>query len=265
MKKMISFLLIAAVLSLSCVSALAATEATTTETGTNTYTTAGTIDDNANKFVTIVVHSGNAISVDSVQYIDQTQADANGAFSFPNYLTKENVPSGSVYYVKVGATALSAPIDAGTIGSLSAPTYTISGQVSSLGNVTTVTVVATDKADSSKTYSGTVADTGAFTIEGVPAGSYAVAISKNGSFTETIDVTVSDANVGDITNGVLAMVSGDITGDNRINASDLSPVLSGFGTTSGADGFNTAADITDDGRINASDLSPVLTNFGVTR
>ncbi|MBL0928334.1 MAG: esterase-like activity of phytase family protein [Phycisphaerales bacterium] len=57
---------------------------------------------------------------------------------------------------------------------------------------------------------------------------------------------------------------GDIDGNHTVGASDLSALLSAFGTAAGQAGFSPAADLDGNGAVGAADLSTLLSNFALT-
>lgn len=60
--------------------------------------------------------------------------------------------------------------------------------------------------------------------------------------------------------GVGGLCPGDVNGDNRVDLSDLSLLLSNYGLLSGA--TRGQGDLTGDGRVDLSDLSAVLSQYG---
>ena len=54
---------------------------------------------------------------------------------------------------------------------------------------------------------------------------------------------------------------GDINGDNKVDATDLSLLLANFSKT-GAAIANPGADVNGDGKVDSTDLSLLLANFG---
>lgn len=150
MKKiLICFIGILTLISLT-VSANAAGQSPVTVSNTDgTYTTSGVDSTLANQQVTIIVHKGDEASFENVEYIDQTSADANGAYSFSNYTPKEaaTASTGS-FEVLIGAQSLASPLYAGTIypGNVTAKPFgiTTDGTLGRSGGIqATVTVTPT--------------------------------------------------------------------------------------------------------------------------
>lgn len=261
MKKLVS-ILTAGLITICCsLSVFAATSVTTTPNGDGSYTTSGNIDENQSKFVTIVVYEGGSISVDSIQYIDQTQADAEGNFSFDGYLPKEDVPEGAYYTVKIGATALTVPENGGIIGTLSTG-ITITGKITlqSQKPVYDATVKAVSTTELGTVINGTVAEDGTFTIPSVPDGTYNIVFDKPYYLSAAVEgVTISGENL-DIST-VTNLHAGDLNLDNYINLTDLTTLIYYYLLTSKDADFNPICDINEDNTINLSDLNFILNNY----
>jgi hypothetical protein len=57
------------------------------------------------------------------------------------------------------------------------------------------------------------------------------------------------------------LVNGDVDGDNRVTATDLSLATRALGSTPGAANWNARADLNGDGRVDASDRDLVSANL----
>ena len=119
MKKLLSVVVVFVMIVAMSVTAFAADPTTTLVEGK--WTTAGSDAAYANSMMTVVAISGSTISVDSIQYIDQATADANGAYSFAGYLPKEDPEQNEEYLVFVGGQKLANPIPAGKITYVAPP------------------------------------------------------------------------------------------------------------------------------------------------
>lgn len=225
------------------------------------FTTSGTIADNAGGYVTLLVTNGNDITVDSIMYIDQTQANDAGAFSFTDYIPKINLVQNQEYKVRVGATALTAPIDGGVLKLPEvASGYIVSGKLTYVGNKTQP-VIQLLKADGTEVAKAETGSDGVanYTFGNVGDGTYTLKFSKVSSLTEKASVTVAGSNV---TVPDAQLRAGDVDKDNAISTYDLIGVIKVFGTSEGDSNFNTAADVDEDGAISVLDLVRIISNFG---
>lgn len=258
MKKTISIIL-AVVMTAMVAMPVFADVTTTKDASENMWTTAGTDAAYANKMMTIVAYSGDEITIDSIQYIDQTTADVNGAFAFEDYIPK-NLPTSGNYKVKVGSEDLSTPVDAGIIEQIQISSGTVSGTVVTASDTATATVDFYTAGTSTLIDSATT-EAGAFSKE-VEAGTYDIVISRPGYLKYTLkNVTVEEAYaVGNIT-----LLAGDIDSNNIVNTDDLTPIISAFGAQKAEAGdYNVAYDIDANNTINTDDLTPVISNFTET-
>ncbi len=221
------------------------------------FTTQGTIDGNANGFVTIVVTDTEDITVDSIMYIDQTVADENGAFSFTDYIPKENLNVNEKYIVRIGATGLSAPISGGFLELPVAGGYSVHGNVAFVGEKTPATIQVLDQTGVVK--AEIEAHNGTYTIPNVPNGTYTIRFEKISHLPAEQSMTVADA---DFTAEDVRLLVGDINQDNMIDITDLTNLIEVFGKSESADGFRAAADLNEDGEIGIPDLTAFIENFG---
>lgn len=189
-----------------------------------------------------------AITADNILYVDQKASGADGKISF------DVVPS----CVANSVILLGGSFDTGQLispvilGTMYVSGVELSGTMSYFGNtVPTVTLKPAEGLPISGTASGN-----SFSFSGVPAGSYTLAIQKAGHLIYSAVVTVTDSGINF---GEIALKGGDTDQDAYVNATDLSAVLTDFGS-SGV--MNNGCDIDEDTYINANDLSIVLSNFG---
>lgn len=100
--------------------------------------------------------------------------------------------------------------------------------------------------------------TGAFSVN-VPSNVYSLSIktAKYLNRVFPVDTTLTTVNVGAVT-----MLVGDVSGDNRINLTDLILVRNALGTTSFSPLWNPAADINSDGIVNMTDFNLVRARQG---
>lgn len=184
------------------------------------------------------------ISEDTVLYIDQATADANGDVSFDGWIPKNNEPA-TVYLG--GSNLTDGPVLLGYLGS---STFVVSGTVTS---------------DISTTYEATVtltdAENNVFTATSVN-GAYAVEVPE-GTYTFTVNVknhlsyTDNDFEVSaDVSGKDISVRAGDINDDGKVNEMDLGRITTNLGSTT------SDCDLNGDGRINELDLGKVTTNLG---
>lgn len=258
MKKMISFILAAA---LTAVVAMPAFAADTTDNGDGTWTTSGSDASYANKMMTMVAYEGDGeITVDSIQYIDQTVANESGAFAFENYIPKD-LPTTSDYTVLVGGETLDAPIAGGKIAKIETPEVVVTGKVTTLADAV-VAKVEFFAAGTEDVVASADVTAGQYSMNVAP-GTYDVVITSAGYLKYTVSGVVVE---GAKTMDDCTLTAGDINADSVINVSDLGSILPIFAakaddTTSG---YVIAADFNRDSVINVTDLSVILTNFGVS-
>ena len=138
MKKILSVVVVFAMLAAATTAFAAAPE--TTKNANGSYTTSGSDENYANKMMTILAYTeGQPIGVNSIQYIDQTTANASGAYTFSNYAPKAEPTGSTRYVVKVGGQGIATPLDAGYIVA-EASGATVSGTVTVTGTITPATV-----------------------------------------------------------------------------------------------------------------------------
>lgn len=226
---------------------------------TGKYTASTTSGIKAGKeYVLLVVKAdgnGNALPIndESVMYIDQKAADANGvSFDFIPRSTPDCV-------LKLGGefSEGTSPVTLGTLVGKSG--VTVSGSVSYLGSVTKPIIKLTS---GSTEYMATVAEpvneTSTFTFDSVAIGDYTLSMTKKGHKALSMFVSVTNA---DITVEKSDLLGGDVDADGGVTLSDLSSVLTAFGKSGDAI-INKGNDIDEDNGITLTDLSITLTNFG---
>ena len=94
---------------------------------------------------------------------------------------------------------------------------------------------------------------------GVPKGNYTI--------TAATDDIPGDANTTDntYTDGtVLITISGDVSGDKKVDGKDIAAIAKAFGSQIGQPNYNPNADINDDGKIDGRDLGIACKNYGKT-
>ena len=257
MKKIISFVLAAAMSAMVAVPAFAAEAETVKDEGANTWTTSGQSDDFKDKMMTMVAYApgtDGTITVDSIQYIDQTTADNTGAYSFDSYIPK-NLPTEGDYAVKVGSEARNSAIDAGKIEKIESVDVAVTGAATAIGSAQ-VEVDFYSAGGSTSIYNADVTDN-TYSVNVAP-GTYDVVFSSLGY----LDYKITNVEVTDAVElPAVTMLAGDIDNNNTINISDICPVVGAYLKTSGDPEFNTVYDFDADNSITVSDIGYVTTNY----
>lgn len=250
MKKLtlvLSVVIMAAILAVSAVAAPAVYETDTNSAFDVTYT--GT----AGAYYAIVAVEGiaaegtaPAITEDSIQYIDQKTADADGAVAFEDILLKVDGTPATIF---LGGSDLDEAVLLGWVNKpAEAEDFTVSGTVTSGSDAAaTVTLTSGDKTFTVNT------NAGAYSVD-VPAGTYKMVVTKTSHLSYTKNALVVEADV--VKN--VALKAGDVNASGEINASDLSDLLVKFNSA------DETCDINGSGEVNASDLSDLLVNFNAT-
>ena len=263
-KKLLRAVLCAAMLTLALTTAafaaegditkVNATDATRTvgetyDSYTVSYTDAGLAGKQCVLLVVTGTYDGTtanySIGESTIQYIDQTAADENGAVSF-TYIPKSTPDS----VVLMGAEGLSSPVLLATVESKG---VTVTGNVDFLCSATKATVSLTDEAGN---VFSTETAAGAYEITSVPDGTYTLSITKKGHlpYSATVTIDADNTTLGDVT-----LLGGDVDDDSRyINANDLSALIASYKDESAV---NDAVNINEDASVNATDLSTLLANF----
>lgn len=186
-----------------------------------------------------------AITEDSIIYISQETADAEGKVSFADFKTK-NDHDGTVY---IGGSGLDSAV---LLGYVKAPLTgsKVSGSVTSdSGSPVESSVTLTSTTDSSKTFTATTKD-GTYEIT-VPNDTYKFVVTKKAhlSYAKN-ELAVSEDVVKDV-----KLVGGDTNADGTINYRDLNSVIVEYNTA------GETADINGDGTVNYRDLNVIITNY----
>lgn len=241
----LSVVLMAALLAFSAVAAPVDYETDTNAAFDVTYT--GT----AGAYYAIVAVEGiaaegtaPAISEDSIQYIDQKTADANGSVAFEDILLHVDGTPSTIY---LGGAD---PDGAVLLGWVNKPdTFTVSGTVTSASDAA-ATVTLTNVADETVVFTVNT-NAGAYSVD-VTAGTYKMVVTKakHLSYTKN-ELVVSAAVTKDVT-----LAGGDLDNDGSVAFTDLSAILNTYSSTTALD-----ADIDEDGAVGFTDLSVVLNNY----
>lgn len=253
MKRILSVLLV--LMTIMSTVAFAAEPATYEPAEDGTYSI-GYTEGIASNYYSLVVIEGKytadetpVISEESVLYIDQATADANGDVTFDGWIPK-NDEKATVY---LGGTGADKPV---LLGYLAAASRTITGtvfEVPATANEATVTFTGVANTDTEGTeFTATADANGAYTIK-VPEGSYKVKVEIDNYLSYEEDYTVNaDAAYDNVT-----LLGGDVNADGAINDADITKLVNGG--SYGAD-----CDIDGDGTVDFDDLMVVLNNYGKT-
>ncbi|NEN24162.1 cadherin [Cryomorpha ignava] len=109
-------------------------------------------------------------------------------------------------------------------------------------------------------YDAIIDSLGQFQIIGAPLGVFDVFLKVNGYLTKTLGIQTVTANTEF---SFLAIIPGDLNGDNLININDLSLINLSFAKTSEDEDYNLLADLNCDGSVNILDISLFGASFGV--
>lgn len=184
------------------------------------------------------------ISEDTVLYIDQATADANGDVSFDGWIPKNESPA-TVY---LGGTGLAKPVLLGYLGSNN---FVVSGTVSTdSGTSYEATVTLTSGEDTPFTATSV---NGVYSIE-VPEGNYTfkVNVKNHLSYTDN-DFEVS----ADVSGKNVSVLGGDLDESGTVDFDDLSEILRNYKTVSDYD-------VDGVGEVDFDDLSIVLKNYKIS-
>ncbi len=187
--------------------------------------------------------SAPAISEDTILYIDQQTATADGSVSFGSFIPKSN-KNATIY---IGGSNF----DDGAVlfGYLERTgLITVSGTVTA--SMSPVSITFTDNADSTNTVSYTSTD-GTYEVSLAPA-TYKVEVTapKHLSYTKTALIVSQD-----ISNNNVVLSGGDIDGSGKVEFADLRAILNNYNLV------NEQVDLTGDGRVSFEDLRMVLNNY----
>ena len=188
------------------------------------------------------------ITEDSIIYISQETADAEGKVSFADFKTK-NDHNGTVY---IGGSDLDSAV---LLGYVKAPLTgsKVSGSVTSdSGSPVESNVTLTSTTDSSKTFTVPTTD-GAYEIT-VPNDTYKFVVTKKAhlSYTKN-ELAVSENVVKDV-----ELKGGDVTLDDTINIRDITALIAVYNTD------DATADVNGSGTVDIRDLTVLLGNYGKT-
>jgi probable HAF family extracellular repeat protein len=105
--------------------------------------------------------------------------------------------------------------------------------------------------------SATLDGSGAFLLDGVPAGSWQVAVKGAKWLQKVVPV---DTSSGSATLSP-TLRPGDIDGNNKVDIADLGLLADAFNTTPSSGNWNANADLNCDGKVNITDLGLLADNF----
>ncbi len=262
MKKIIAIYLSALILC-GGITAFAADTVTTeyikTENAEHYFTTSGKLDNAKNAFVTVVVTDGTAITVDSIQYVDQGITDGAGNFSFSNYIPKQAPQAGQEYAVKVGVWGRATPLSCAPLKlPEDAPAYSISGTFSFDGARTKGTVTLYKGGAVQQT---ATVQAGTYMFSMLEPGAYTVTFEKQSHLPETREAEIVNTHATEVN---ATLTAGDVNGDKIINLSDFGFVTSMLGQEAGSEDQK-KADFLENGTIDVNELTKLIQNYGEDR
>lgn len=191
------------------------------------------------------------ISEDSIIYISQETAGADGNATFADFLPK-TATKGTIY---IGGSDLDKAVLFGYLSTGIEETATVSGTVTSSADSTWATkVVMTDTTDNTVTYEVTT-ETETFSIT-LPLGTYKMEITKTSHLSYT-DNTVEVAE--DVTYDAVELKAGDADMSTAIGVDDITAIVNCYGASSD---FEASYDIDNSGAIGIDDLTAVIINYG---
>jgi subtilase family serine protease len=106
-----------------------------------------------------------------------------------------------------------------------------------------------------------LSSTGAFSIAGVPNGTYTIAIKG----AKWLQRDLTEVVVSRAVSGLSASLSGgDLNGDNVVDLNDFAILAAAFGSSPSSPNWNSVADINCDGVVDLNDFSILASNFGAS-
>lgn len=123
----------------------------------------------------------------------------------------------------------------------------------------TVSLTASGQTTPAYVFDPTTDQEGTFSISGITAGTYDVAVKNHHTLQNVQSVTVVDGT-NNVDFGTLR--EGDANDDNFVTLLDFSILVTAFGTGEGDAGFDARADFNEDGFITLLDFSLLVSNFG---
>ncbi len=107
----------------------------------------------------------------------------------------------------------------------------------------------------------TLTSGGAYTVTGIPAGNYNVAI-KGTKWLQK--VAAANLSSGSVSNVNVTLLAGDVNNNNKVDVDDLTLLLNVYNSTLGDGTYTDAADLTCNGKVDVDDLTVLLNNYNTT-
>ncbi len=196
------------------------------------------------------------ISEDTITYISQETAGADGKAVFSKFIPKDPLVNGTVYIGGSDSNLEDGAVLFGYLKTGEEETATVSGTVTSSADSTWATkVVMTNTTDATATYEITT-ETGAYSIT-LPLGTYKMEITK------TAHLSYTDNSVeveGDVAYADVELTAGDADASGAIGVDDITVIINYFGQSTG---FDNSCDIDNSGSIGIDDLTSVIKSFGL--
>lgn len=251
--KILAAMLVCAVL--LSVAAFAAELPTYEAAADGTYSIGYTEGTNGNYYALLVVDgiyeegAAPAITEETVLYIDQATADANGDVSFDGWIPKSGATETMLATVYLGGTGLDTPVLLGYLGTNS---FIVAGTVTTdSGTTYEATVTLTDLEGTAYT---ATSDAGAYSVE-VPEGTYTfnVNVKNHLSYTDNDFAVTQDVEGKDV-----SVIAGDLFVDDVVDFEDLKIIVSDYNASVDT------GDITGDGVVDFDDLKFVVGNYNAS-
>jgi len=109
--------------------------------------------------------------------------------------------------------------------------------------------------------SPTTSSNGAFSVDGIPAGTYDIEVKHSQSLSRRVSGVTFTAGVA-TSRSFGTLLTGDINNDNAITLPDFSLLSASFGRAQGQAGYDSRADLNGDNLVTLPDFSLLSSNFG---
>jgi alpha-tubulin suppressor-like RCC1 family protein len=143
--------------------------------------------------------------------------------------------------------------------------YSVSGTIDPIGAINgaqgPITFTFHNLSGSEFAYTTTPAANGAFTVAGVPPGTYNIGILGPKWLRTTLTGVTVNANLTGVN---ASLLPGDLNGDNVVDIDDFTLLISAFGSDPTTGNWNINADLNGDGVVDIEDFSLLAADYGLT-